>query len=745
MCMACPTVADATGYGFTKTSVNKAGTGASATFSANTANNGTTLTNYADINTATNKDVANACVTDILGTSTDGSTATLQAQWKENFSTITLNANTAENGYGSGSFSNPAKLYGIKNGGAGDDKVYKTKDSNGNLKDPIAVSSVILGTIPTGKTVNHTLNYNWGSVSSAGGDTYNYSDTVTGKFTKATSTGKARPFKGVYSAATNGTQYIDANKKLLSAGLSAAKAGSVTTWYAQYNCASITPTNPTLTGYTFGGWYKEAALTNAYTQCINANDTVYAKWTPKTYTVTYNANKPTAASGVTLADVTGMPASGSAPLSATFDRGYTAASAPSLTGYTFDGWKANYKITTGATAGTASAPTQGYGAGEVIANPSASTPTRWKTDASDVTFVAQWVANNYTITLDKNGGTADGSTALYTKYNTNLYSDSNRTTPFTTTSTITKPTGPATTLSYNLHLPTNPRTNSAYTTPATPASTTVNRAFSGFYDNQTAGTIRIDSTGKMTAANITWAKGLSANTTLWARWGNAAHTTKPAQTLTGYMFDGWYPTYSNGTVSGTKVDPSSTYNITADKTLHAKWIANSGKIRFNCGKQADGTTNVTGDGPYDMTWRYDTQVTEFPLTVTDSQCSYPGYVFAGWDCSDNISTTGNPETATGHYIYRAETTTNSSTGAVRGVISGHNPNTGWYQPTNPTSGSDIICTALWMPGSITVKWNTNNGSPASIADGSCTYDSSVTLPTNPTRTGYIFDGWNVQQ
>jgi len=43
------------------------------------------------------------------------------------------------------------------------------------------------------------------------------------------------------------------------------------------------PTNPTKTGYTFGGWYKEFGCTNAWNfanDTVTANVTLYAKWTP---------------------------------------------------------------------------------------------------------------------------------------------------------------------------------------------------------------------------------------------------------------------------------------------------------------------------------------------------------------------------------------------------------------------------------------------------------------------------------
>ena len=50
------------------------------------------------------------------------------------------------------------------------------------------------------------------------------------------------------------------------------------------------PAAPTATGYTFGGWYTDANCTNAFdfNTAINANITLYAKWTENTYTVTIN-------------------------------------------------------------------------------------------------------------------------------------------------------------------------------------------------------------------------------------------------------------------------------------------------------------------------------------------------------------------------------------------------------------------------------------------------------------------------
>ena len=55
----------------------------------------------------------------------------------------------------------------------------------------------------------------------------------------------------------------------------------------------IKPGDPTATGYTFGGWYKEAACTTAWNfgnETVTGNTTLFAKWTAKTYDVTFVGN-----------------------------------------------------------------------------------------------------------------------------------------------------------------------------------------------------------------------------------------------------------------------------------------------------------------------------------------------------------------------------------------------------------------------------------------------------------------------
>lgn len=52
------------------------------------------------------------------------------------------------------------------------------------------------------------------------------------------------------------------------------------------------PSDPSETGYTFGGWFTDENCTSAYnfSSVVNTHRTLYAKWTPKEYTLTFNKN-----------------------------------------------------------------------------------------------------------------------------------------------------------------------------------------------------------------------------------------------------------------------------------------------------------------------------------------------------------------------------------------------------------------------------------------------------------------------
>jgi uncharacterized repeat protein (TIGR02543 family)/gliding motility-associated-like protein len=92
-----------------------------------------------------------------------------------------------------------------------------------------------------------------------------------------------------------------------------------------YNSLVTVPAAPTRTGYTFVGWYKEAALSNPWnfgTDVITKATTLYAKWTAINYTVSFQSNG----------------GSGVASYQAAYDSYISAPATPVRPGFFFAGW-----------------------------------------------------------------------------------------------------------------------------------------------------------------------------------------------------------------------------------------------------------------------------------------------------------------------------------------------------------------------------------------------------------------------
>ncbi len=147
--------------------------------------------------------------------------------------------------------------------------------------------------------------------------------------------------------------------------------GSV--YYQDY----LTLPTPSKEGYFFDGWYDNPTLTgealNEQTPWDSLSDgmTLYAKWTPLEYLITYNTN------GGVFEEV---------------DEYYTTEDSiifaiPTRAGYTFSGWYYDEALTLNA--GT------GFSAGEV----------------GDKTVYAKWTADTYTVTLNFNDDAKDPASA----------------------------------------------------------------------------------------------------------------------------------------------------------------------------------------------------------------------------------------------------------------------------------------------------------------------------------------------
>jgi len=145
---------------------------------------------------------------------------------------------------------------------------------------------------------------------------------------------------------------------------------------------NISLNKPYLIGWNFIGWkdnetgktYSAGASVKNLTSVNGKTITLYAQWEPNSYTVTYNTNKPSNASG----NVSYIP--GKSDL--VYDKSYNLASAPQMSGWKFVCWK---DIESGQT----------YSA-------SASVKNLTSVNSKTITLYAQWEANTYTVNLNAN-------------------------------------------------------------------------------------------------------------------------------------------------------------------------------------------------------------------------------------------------------------------------------------------------------------------------------------------------------
>ncbi|WP_235886181.1 InlB B-repeat-containing protein [Paenibacillus cymbidii] len=110
----------------------------------------------------------------------------------------------------------------------------------------------------------------------------------------------------------------------------------------EYDASAAEPAASTRTGYTFGGWYSDSALSNAYvfSTPITVDITLYAKWTINTYTVSFASNGGTTVSSQSV----------------NYNHAATEPTAPTKSGFVFGGWYTNSALSN---AYTFSAPVTG--------------------------------------------------------------------------------------------------------------------------------------------------------------------------------------------------------------------------------------------------------------------------------------------------------------------------------------------------------------------------------------------------
>jgi len=315
---------------------------------------------------------------------------------------------------------------------------------------------------------------------------------------------------------------------------------------ATYDQSYQMPANTfTRAGYTFGGWNTNTSGTGttyaagtSYSNLTSVNGatvTLYARWIANSYTIFFSPE----AGSVDFADAvfdSPMPTTGTnnaedgvllfPPIT-----GVTI-TAPTLAGFTFNGY---------------------FLSGVVYYNANMTSARNWDRTSSE-TLTASWIANTYTVTFDKQGGT-DGSNSVIATFNANMPSAS-------------------------------APTRSGYT-------------FGGYYTG-TNGSGTQYYTSAMASAR-TW--NIAANTTLYARWtantytvtldhqgGTSSLTTVTATfdsvlpslsqlpSRSGFIFNGYFalpgggaPQYYTPSGSGNAV-----WNVPNNAIIYAYWVEDTG-------------------------------------------------------------------------------------------------------------------------------------------------------------------------
>ncbi len=500
------------------------------------------------------------------------------------------------------------------------------------------------------------------------------------------------------------------------------------------------------TGYHFDGWYYgDELIADESVVSIPADHMLTAKWSPLASVVTLDANGGTVTPG---------------KITVYYDGTYEELPIPTKTGHIFSGWYngdqligaatvvtltkdhtlkaawtvAEYEIKLDANGGVVNPASIGvdygtpYGTlpvparegytfeGWYLGNTLVTAETMVTTD-SNHTLKAKWKVNTYKVPLDPNGGTVsptDEDVTYDEKYGTlpkptrtgytfeGWYLGDTLITENTIVKTAKDHTllakWKANTYQVTLKLPSgatvNPTTITVtYGQPygVLPAPTKTGYTLDFWYLNGTQVTSEtVVTTASDHTLEVKSEKANVYNVTFNPNGGTVSPTNKnvtydakygtlPIPTRTGYTFDGWY-------LGGTKVTENTIVKTADDHTLEAKWTAKGEHVTYD---PNGGTVSPNGKDVI-----YDDVYGTLPTPTRT------GHIFNGW------------------YLGGTKVTEN----------------------TIVKTADDHTLEAKWTANTYRVTYNANGGTVSPLSEHK-TYDSKYgTLPT-PTRTGYAFIGW----
>ena len=375
----------------------------------------------------------------------------------------------------------------------------------------------------------------------------------------------------------------------------------------------------TRTGYTFNGYKIKGTQTLVYDAngtfvcpitkvACSTDNTQYvslqapgdivleAVWTANIYTVQFDKQS---GSG------------GTASVNATYDSAMPSATAPSRTGYTFMGYF-----------------TEPNGGGTQYYDENMVSVSYWNITTNPSTLYAKWTVKQYTVNLDKQGGTG-GTSSVTVNYDSAMPSATAPSrTGYTFKGYYSEQNGGGTQYyaedmnsAHNWDIDTNPSTlyakweankctinldkqggsgGTAYVTgtydSAMPSATAPSRTgytFAGYYTSPNGGGTQYYDENMV---SVSYWHITTNPSTLYANWTantytlnfdvqngdalspstqsvtyDAAYGTMPTPTRYGFAFKGWYTTPNGGSETDTEVLTSDIYSIDGDQTIYAHW------------------------------------------------------------------------------------------------------------------------------------------------------------------------------
>ena len=406
---------------------------------------------------------------------------------------------------------------------------------------------------------------------------------------------------------TSGTQYNGGVSRTIT---------SNKTYYAICNANSYKLTvNPN------GGVWNGSSNSQEFTQDYGTTKVIANPSSGPTYTITYNANSQ----GATY---TGSPTSVQRPFTS-----WTKSGTGSLSGttYTFGAGAGTLTANYNGTSNSFTLPTitktgytckwaQGSASGTQYAGGTARTIT------ANTTYYAVCTINQYTLTVNPNGGTWSGSTSNQT-FNQN----------YNTTKTIAAPSaGPTYTISYNAN-----SQGASYTS----SPTSVQRPFTSWSKS---------GSGSISGTTYTFGPG---NGTLTATYNSTSNSfTLPSISKTGYTCQ-----WAEGSTSGSRFNGGTTRTITANTTYYAVCMVESYSLVVNpnggswSGSTASqtftqnyNTTKTIADpsavATYTISYNANSQGATYTASPTSVTRAFTGWTHSGsgtWTASSKTFTFGN--------------------------------------------------------------------------------------------------------